>query len=180
MPINGPHIIPLVHSKVQFFPDTTRIWQALTRVNRKDSTTKLMVIKIFDMIDGVTSVGDLLIAENLLMDISYDQQPKVFIVNEGEDFCLEIALDVDADFTNYFLTARDESLNLLSADDIVGDSYANAPIQTIELTDLALSVGGFYKCVALLEHPDGPITSGNAASKLTDFILIVESTIDAV
>jgi len=178
MPNNGPHIIPLVHNKVHFFPDTNRIWQALTQVNRKDYDTKLAVTRVFDYIDISTTAAELLVAEDLLMEIAYGQVPKIFFVNEGEDFCLQIDLEVGRDFTGYFLTIRDTAGVLLSANNIAGDSYANAPIQYITISDLSLTAGNFYRVNALLEHPAGPIASGNAASLLTKVVLVVDYDID--
>jgi len=179
MPNNGPHIIPLVHDKVHFFPDTNRIWQALTQVNRKDYDTKLAITRVFDYIDVSTTAAELQVAEDLLMEVSFGQQPKIFFVNEGEDFCLQIDLEAGRDFTGYLLTLRDVDGNLLSPNNIAGDSYANAPIQYITISDLSLTAGNFYRVNALLEHPDGfNLASGNAASLLTKVVLVVEYDID--
>ncbi len=175
------NIFPIVWSTVRAYfsvAQRARLAQYLTQVNRKDDDTKIAVTKIFDFIDGGTSDADLLIVMDFMMEINFGQQPKVFFVNEGEDFSLRIDLEAEADFTGFFLTIRDVDGVLLSADDIDGDSYANAPIQYITITDLSLTAGIFYRANALVEHPNGPIASGNASSLLTKLIFIVEYDID--
>lgn len=179
MAANGPNILTLVSDKVQYFSNTTNIWLYLLRVNRQDAATKELVVQIFDVIDGTTTSAQLDVAEQIIREIAFNYQPKLFAVNEGEDFCLQIDLEVGRDFTGYMLTARTaDTLTLISENNIAGDSYANAPTQDINCPDLSLTPGDYYHCVALLEHPSGGIASGDAATKLTDFYLIVLPTID--
>ncbi|KKM90018.1 hypothetical protein LCGC14_1242810 [marine sediment metagenome] len=175
------NIFPIVWATVRAYfsvAQRARLAQYLTQVNRKDDDTKIAVTKIFDFVDGSTTAAELLIVMDFIMEINFGQQPKIFFVNEGEDFCLQIDLEEGRDFTGYFLTLRDADGNLLSPDTIAGDSYANAPIQYITISDLSLAAGNFYRVNALLEHPAGGVASGNAASLLTKIILLVEYDID--
>lgn len=180
--MSSPNLFPLVWPTVTAFftvAQQTKIAQYLSKVNRKDNATKQGVARIFEFIDVATTVAELLVVENLLMQISFGQQPKMFFVNEGEDFALQIDLESGRDFTGFFLTIRQvEGMVLLTANNIAGDSFANAPIQFITTSDLSLAAGNFYKCVALLEHPAGGVASGDAATNLTDLILIVDTDID--
>jgi hypothetical protein len=180
MPANGPHIIPLVNSKIQYFSDSARIYQFLTRVNRSDGNTKLMIQRIFDLVDGNTSAYTIGIIEELLEEVAYNQLPKLFYTNEGEDFVIEIDLESGRDFTGYLLTARDASDGtLVSENDTAGDSYANAPTQYIQIPDLTLAANGFYKLWCNLEHPDGGnLASGDVATVLTKAFLLVDPLVD--
>ena len=181
MPVNGPHIIPLVNSKIQYFSDSTRMYQFLLKANRTDATTKMLLQRIFDLVNGSTSAGDLDIVETVLEEIAYNQQPKIFETNEGEDFVIEIDLETDRDFTGYLLTARQEDGTLISDNDTAGDSYANAPTQYIQIPDNPLTAGAFYLIHCNLEHPDGSnLASGDVATVLTHAVIIVKPDVDQI
>jgi hypothetical protein len=180
MPANGPHIIPLVNSKVQYFDDTARIYQFLTRVNRADGNTKLMIQRIFDLVDLNTTATVLGWIEDMLEEVAYNQQPKIFYTHEGEDFVIEIDLEEGRDFSGYLLTARLASTKaLISADNTAGDSYENAPTQYIQIPDNTLTAGTFVKIYCNLEHPDmGNLASGDVATVLTTAFILVEPEAD--
>lgn len=180
MPANGPHIIPQVYDKVQYFDNEARIYQNLIKANRLDAYSKMMIVRFFDIIDGTTTSAKLQIVEDMLEEIAFNQEPKIFMTNEGEDFSVQIDLEADADFTGYFLTLRNAADNtLISEDDTAGDSYENEPIQYILVSDLSLTAGEFYACNGLLEHPDGGVASGNAATLLVKCYILVQADIDA-
>jgi hypothetical protein len=174
-----PLLWPIVTANFTTAQQTT-LGQYLTRVNRKDDFTKGQVVEIFNMIDGSTTTQEFLDVIEVCKRLAFGEAPKMFYVNNGEDFSLQIDLEAGRDFTGYLLTMRlAVDLTLLSANNIAGDSYANAPIQYVTVSDLSLAAGNFYKCVALLEHPNvSDQASGDAATNLTDVILIVGTTID--
>jgi len=180
MPVNGPHIIPLVYSKLQYFSDSARILQFLNKANRVDGTTKLILQRIFDTVGAGTSATTIGWIEEVLEEIAYNQQPKIFYTNEGEDFVIEIDLEVGRDFTGYLLTARKaDDLTLLSANNTAGDSYANAPTQYIQIPDITLAAGTFVKINCNLEHPDiSNLASGDVATVLTKAFIYVEPLVD--
>lgn len=181
MPVNGPHIIPLVNDKIQYFSDSTRMYQFLVKANRLDATTKMLLQRMFDFVDGLTSAGDLDIIETALEEVAYNQQPKIFETNEGEDFVIEIDLEEGRDFTGYLLTARKADGTLISTNDQAGDSYANAPTQYIQIPDNPLTAGAFYRIYCNLEHPDvSNEASGDVATVLTKAIVIVEPDVDTI
>jgi len=181
MPANGPHIVPLVYDKLQYFSDQGRILQYLTRVNRADGNTKQLIQRIFDLVDGNTTATVLGWIEEMLSEVAYNQQPKIFYTNEGEDFVIEIDLEAGRDFTGYLLTARLASgLTLISTNDQAGDSYDNAPTQYIQIPDNTLTAGTFVKIYCNLEHPDlSNLASGDVATVLTKAYIYVEPLVDA-
>ncbi len=180
--MSSPNLYPLVWATItaQFSAAQQSVLaQYLSQINRQDAFTKGQINALFDFVDGSTTAQELLDVIEVCKRLAWGESPKMFYVNEGEDFALQIDLESGRDFTGYFMTIRQVAgMVLLSANDIAGDSYTNAPIQYITISDLTLTAGNFYKCVALLEHPAGPIASGNAATNLTDLMLIVGTDID--
>ncbi len=181
--MSSPNIFPLVWSTItaQFSAAQQSVLaQYLSQINRQDAFTKGQINALFDFVDGVTTAQEKVDVIEVCKRLAWGESPKIFYVNQGEDFSLQIDLEVGRDFTGYLLTIRlFVDLTILSADNVSGDSYANAPIQYITISDLSLVAGNFYKCVALLEHPDGGgLASGNAATNLTDVMLIVGTDID--
>lgn len=178
----SPNIFPLVWGTITSYfsqAQQTKLLQYLSQINKLDSYVKGQLVSIFEFVDGNTTAQEKLDAIEVCKRLAFNEAPKIFYVNEGEDFSLQIDLEEGRSFINYFLTIRlAVDLTLLTANDIAGDSYANAPIQYIDIADLSLSSGNFYKCVALVEHPAAGVASGNAATNLTDLILIVGSSID--
>ena len=176
------NIFPIIWATVRAYfsvVQRSRLTQYTTQVNRQDDFTKGQVVALFDFVDGSTTAQELLDVLEVCKRLAFKEAPKLFYVNEGEDFALQIDLESGRDFTGYFLTIRlVNGMTLLSANNIAGDSFVNAPIQYITISDLSLTAGNFYKCVALLEHPAGGIASGNAATNLTDLMLIVGTDID--
>lgn len=181
--MSSPNLFPLVWPKITAYFSTAQqsvLAQYLSEVNRQDAFTKGQLNALFDFVDNATTAQELLDVIEVCKRLSWGESPKIFYANEGEDFSLQIDLEEGRDFTGFLLTIRlVDGMVLLSADDIAGDSYTNAPIQYIDISDLSLTAGNFYKCVALLEHPTGgAVASGNASTNLTDVMLIVGTDID--
>lgn len=180
--MSSPNLFPLIWSTItaQFSAAQQSVLaQYLSQINRQDAFTKGQINAIFDFVDGVTTTQEKLDVIEVCKRLAWGESPKLFYVNQGEDFSLQIDLESGRDFTGFFLTIRQVAgMVLLSANNIAGDSFANDPIQFINISDLSLTAGNFYKCVALLEHPAGGIASGNAATNLTDLMLIVGTDID--
>lgn len=173
------HYDKLPHFSVEGAYLMTQLFRETERYGDKELLGA--VSEILNRVDINTDAYDKAIVVDILKEVGYHRDtPAIFRVNEGEDFCLKIELEPDKSFEGFNLVARNAKTGALISDpDLMGQTYEDAPIQSVTITDLPFEEGGFYRVHVLLEHPDGGgSASGNASTLLTEATLIVYEEID--
>ena len=179
------NLLTTIAPKLNLFQDNAqkiRIIQNIRAFHNVDKETKGFIADYFNHLTAVSGTNKFNFCEEITRIVAHEQiKPIMIRENQGANFCIRIELESTADFTGTVLTVRNsEGQTLLSLNNIAGDSYANAPVQNIDIEDLALGAGEIYKLLALTEVPDGGgLASGEGTSKIAYIFLICEESIDA-
>lgn len=135
------------------------------------------IIYLFTRITAQTSRVSLdNIYDALVRAVLYDGLVKVFRVNEGEDFSLNIEKYPQDNYTGFMIVARENKTNQILSEIKEGTDDS---IQSLKFTDLDLEAGEFFKVRVQLEIPDGGGTAGDATTLLCSVYFIVGLDLDA-
>nr|BDD48102.1 hypothetical protein 18 [Balneolaceae bacterium] len=136
---------------------------------------------VFSGFNAGTTELEKLYAVDFMRRIFIDDADYYFdIIEHDEDLALELELSEGDDWSGYILTARLDSDDTLLSDGTVGDSYANAPTQTVDLGDIDLPKNRLHKIILALEEDNGAgQTNGERVKVVGHYYLFVQDLVTA-